>query len=126
MDAKRAAEVLRRGGTFEEVFTATDIGAAAISMNSLLRQEVAKERRMAEAYRKKWERGNARIAQLEAELAEARKDSERLAWLISASNEGASDYLSDALWDDASKFFFEEIPIADCVRAAIDAARGAK
>lgn len=65
-----------------------------------------------------------RAAELEAQLADARRDSARLDWLICASHDGTSDYLSDAIWDDASKFYFDDKSTAECVRAAIDAAMG--
>ena len=58
------------------------------------------------------------------DISEARKDGARLDWLISASHDGTSDYLSDAIWDDASNFYFEDKSTVECVRAAIDAAMG--
>ena len=62
----------------------------------------------------------ARIAELEAALAEAKEDSARLTWLIDASNNGASDWLGDGFWDSLPGYT-DDVQVEG--RAAIDAAR---
>lgn len=65
---------------------------------------------------------HARIAELEAELAEARKDGERLSWMIDVSNSGMG-WIEDAVWDSAPDIEgCHDVQVL--IRAAIDAARG--
>lgn len=63
-------------------------------------------------------------AALEAELAEARKDGERLSWMIEVSNAGMG-WIEDAVWDSAPDIEgCHDVQVL--IRAAIDAARGSK
>ena len=79
-----------------------------------------------------------RIAALEAELeakhqqyvgaviqlAEARKDGERLSWMVDVSNSGMG-WIEDAVWDSAPDIEgCHDVQVL--IRAAIDAARGTK
>lgn len=66
----------------------------------------------------------ARIEELEAELEEARKDGERLTYVISKSNDGGG-WLMDHVWDEAP--YMEECTDGQLsIRAHIDAARAAE
>lgn len=78
---------------------------------------------MTEMYENEVKRLNRRIAQLEAELAAAKGDAERLTFLIDYSNEG-NGWLDDGLWDAGSEFYEQSEEPQQYIRLAIDAMRG--
>jgi hypothetical protein len=66
---------------------------------------------------------STRVTQLEAELAAAKEDSERLTRIIDESLNGKG-WLDDGVWDRASDFYEDDENPQLAVRAAIDEARG--
>lgn len=78
---------------------------------------------MTEMYENEVRRLNQRIAQLEAELAAAKGDAERLTYIIDESLNG-EDWFNDGVWDRASDFYDDDQNPQRAVRAAIDAMRG--
>jgi hypothetical protein len=78
---------------------------------------------MTEMYENDVKRLNQRVAQLEAELAAEKGDSERLTRIIDQSLNG-EDWFNDGVWDRASDFYEDDENPQQAIRAAIDAMRG--
>lgn len=96
-----------------------------------LETDLAKAQAKRDGYRAKMEEFESKWAETEEQLAEARRDSDRLTHIIEQSNNGRG-WLEDDVWDKAADLWYRKEDSGDVqkwVRAVIDAdtaARGAK